>query len=674
LKDKNKNPKNKILIWNLIYRTYMERKMKVSRNIVLFLIILLVSVSLTEGIGASFNYIVEEEEKEPKWWENWKRDTNYNKIDDLIEALPQKETFGIFINYDQHPQDKDISRLSRFQINVKFVYKYIDVICARDVDFSEAKAISKLPHVIMVKLEPEIVPTLDISARAIKARDSDNFSPNTAFDLGFTGAGVTIAILDSGVDDWGRNPSTRHESLDDLDDNPATSDQKWKAGVDFTQDESILAPRDGSHNPDDVDGHGTHVAGTALGTGGTSEYIGVAPQARLVDVKVIENFGTTSAGNSIAGIEWCIEHKSSYGIRILSLSYGSVFGESDGSDEESRTVNHAFDAGLVVIAAIGNDGKKRVTSPAAADGAIAVGSMDDHDTIDRNDDTLSSFSNSGPRLDDGDDDKMDELKPDVVAYGDGIWAALANTQAGYTSKSGTSMSTPHVTGVVALMLEANPSLSPQQVKEILRESAQTKGTPSFPSLDPKYNADYGWGIVDAYKAIEMARGFVEVGISLDSPVQDAAVRGTITISGTAYIVSGSGSISSVEVGIDDPTFEKFVYTAEGTSTWTVEWDTTTWNGVRTIYARAVSGEYSARTSVIVAVVNDDDSGGTGGIPTDDGPPEIDLGFGKISVYAAAAGIAIIAGIILAIVAAIVLKRKKMLRRMMEERKTERIMR
>lgn len=650
--------------------------MKISRNIALLTVVLLIFTSLTEGFGATSFDSPSNEQGEPNWWDDWNRDTNHNKIDDLIEELPSGEKFGIFINYDRHPIEKDVNRLTNFDVDVKYVYKYIDVICARNVEYSDAKAISKLPHVVMVKLEPVTQTNLHISSRAIKARDSDNYSPETAFDLGFTGETINIAILDSGVDDWGYNPSTRHESLDDFDDNPATSDQKFIAGVDFTQDESIFAPRDGTYNPDDIDGHGTHVASTAMGTGGESDYVGVAPQAGLVDVKVIENFGTTSAGNSIAGIEWCIEHRSQYNIRILSCSYGSVFGESDGSDEESRTVNNAVDAGLVVIAAIGNDGRKRVTSPAAADGAIAVGSIDDKDTIDRNDDSLSSFSNTGPRQDDGDDDNLDELKPDVVAYGDGIMAALANTQTGYTSKSGTSMSTPHVSGVVALILQANPALSPQQVKEILRESAEAKGAASFPSLDPKYNTDYGWGIVDAFRAVELARGFVELGITIDSPAHNDAVHGTTTIKGTAFIISGSGSVSEVEVSIDDPSFQTFTLKAEGTSIWTVEWDTRGWDGARTIYARAKSGEFIASASIRVGVNNEDGSNGGDDILQDDdsGKIELPFGIGKVSRNAAYAFVGIIALIIVLIIVGIIIRRRRMYKRFKEERRAEQGMR
>jgi serine protease AprX len=609
---------------------------------------------------------------EPKWWENWHRDKNRNKIDDLIEELESEERIGIFIDYDRHPGQNDVSRLSKFDFDVKYVYKYIDVICARNVAVSDVKALSSLPHVVMVKLEPKIYPQLDISARAIKARESDDYSPNTAAELGVTGEGISIAILDSGVDDGGYFPNQRHESVDDLDDNPATNDLKRKAGVDFTQDESFLVPRDGSYDPDDVDGHGTHVAGIAMGTGGgNTENVGIAPQAGLVDVKVIENYGLGNAGNSIAGMEWCIENKNQYNIRVLSLSYGTIFGESDGSDEESLVVNKAVEEGLVVVVAIGNDGSNRVTSPAAADGAIAVGSMDDRGSIDRSDDTLSSFSNTGPRRDDGDEDRLDELKPDVVAYGDSIMSAQANTNAAYVAHSGTSMSTPHVSGVVALMLDANPSLTPDQVKMILRETAEPRGTPSFPNLDPKYNTHYGWGLVDAYKAVNLAIGFREIGINIDRPSDGETIKGTVEISGTAYVVSGSGEINAVEISIDDPNFQTNTLEVEGTTTWSASWDTEDWNGHRTIHARARSGNYTAIASIEV-IVDNPKASGDGELNPEEGPPKINLpfGIGKVGLYAAVAFVAIVVGVIIAIVAVILLRRRKMYMKMIAARRAE----
>jgi len=351
--------------------------MRISKNLALLLSILLIMCSFPFVNALPIKEDEKNIEEEPKWWENWQGDKNQNKIEDTIEYMAEEERINIFIDYDRHPDEEDVARLSKFDLDIKYVYKYIDVICARSVEVSDVEAISNLE------------------------------------DMGpYTGAGTSIAILDTGVDDGGFTPNQRHESLDDLDNNPATADQKRIAGVDFTQEETFLTPRDGTFDPDDTNGHGTHCAGIAMGTGGTDEqYVGMAPLAELVDVRVMENYGLGNTGEIMSGIEWCIDYRSQYNIRVISLSIGS-FSDSDGSDEAGQMVNRAVDAGIVVVAGMGNDGKKFVPHWAGADKAIAVGSVDDMNTVERSDDILSSFSNYGPRLDDGDEDKMDELKPD----------------------------------------------------------------------------------------------------------------------------------------------------------------------------------------------------------------------------------------------------------------------
>jgi subtilisin family serine protease len=644
--------------------------MNTSKYLALSLILLMVGSFIPTGVGLfTDNNIMEPSQADSNWWDNWKGDLNHNKIEDSIENLDRDERIGIFLHYEHHPDDEDVNRLSSFDLDVKYAYSCIDVICARNVAVEDVQKLSCLPNVVMIKLEPKTYPLLDISSRAIKARDSDNFSPNTVFDMGYTGEGISIAILDTGVDDLGRTPSQRHESLDDLDDSPSTTDDKFIAGVDFTQEESIWVPRDGSYNPDDTFGHGTHCAGIAMGTGGADDiYIGVAPLARLVDIKVMENWGAGNLGDTVAGIDWCIQHKSEFNIRVLSLSLGGIFGESDGSDEASMAVDRASEAGIVSVVAMGNDGENRVTSPAAADTSIAVGSVDDQDTIDRSDDTLSSFSNTGPRQDDGDDDQLDELKPDVVSYGGSIRSAQANTQSGYVTQSGTSMSTPHVAGVVALMLQANPNLSPDKIKLILHETSEARGTPSFPDIDPKYNKDYGWGLVDAFKAVDMARGFVEVTVNISQPSDFAIVQGKVTISGTASV--DRGSVGLVQVSIDDANFQDFTLDAEGTTSWSVTWDTEYWNGVREIYARAYSGEYYDTDFITVIVENEDGTGGDGGSEGDKGPETIDLGFMRVSLLAAVAFVGILIALIVTIVAAVILRRRKMYRKLLAERQAQ----
>ena len=159
--------------------------MKFLTNMVLVIAIIMIASTFTNGVAQypKGNSDDPGEQGAPGWWHDWHRDANHNKIDDLIEDKPDDETFGIFINYDRHPEKDDVDRLLKFDIDVKYVYKTIDVICARDVNKKDAKEVALLFHVVMVKLEPKIYPMLDISSRAIKSRASDQYSPNTVEPL-----------------------------------------------------------------------------------------------------------------------------------------------------------------------------------------------------------------------------------------------------------------------------------------------------------------------------------------------------------------------------------------------------------------------------------------------------------------------------------------------------------
>jgi len=483
---------------------------------ILFLISLFPGTVLSED-GISLGGIPEIESSGNNRWLSWNRDGNHNGIDDVLDdmrvSIPESERTKIFIDYSRSPTDEDIASLSKFDLKIDYVYHIVDTICARDVLISDIKELSLLPGVVMIEYEDDISGFLDISARAIKARGSVDYSVNTVHDMGILGRNIPIAILDTGVDDdLTRSLMQHHDSVDDLDDDPDTDDPKFLAGADVRPGVTINV------NPDDevFPGHGTHVTGIAMGTGAPLDndedsefdYIGVAPQARLVDVKVIRDYRSGTGGELLAGIQWCVDNKDQYGIRIMSMSLGGSY-NSNGSDAISQAVNEAVDGGLIAVVAIGNEGSNLVPPPASADKAIVVGAIDDMGTVNRDDDQIWANSNSGPRLDDGDDDYIDELKPDVVAPGVDIMSAKCNTNGAFIQYSGTSMATPHVSGVIALMLEANPNLTPELVKQILRSTAEMPENvdPYNPDLDPVYNEQWGWGMVDAYKAVTKALEF-----------------------------------------------------------------------------------------------------------------------------------------------------------------------
>jgi hypothetical protein len=424
-----------------------------------------------------------------EWW--WQcRDQNRNRIDDLIEERisiasnsNNDHRIDIFVDYTHRPQPADIARLAALDLDIVYVAKYINTVQVSNVRVTDIQRIIELPNVRMVELCPELLPDLSVSVPAVRARNSGEYSPETAWELGYTGNGIGIAILDSGVDDL------LHESLQG----------KFVAGADFSGTVYLM-----NVNPTDNLGHGTYCASVALGDGGsTQKYMGIAPNASLIDIKVY-NAGVGSPNGLIAGLEWCIDNKDEYNIRVASISL-SYEGNTDGQDAISQAANAAVDAGIVVVAAMGNDGAHRVPTPAAGDKVIAVGAINDRDTVMRDDDEIANFSNYGPRTADNDDDYYDELKPELVAPGDGIVAAKSNTHGTYIEASGTSAATPHVAGLVALMAEANPKLQPEAFVRILQDTAEHRGDVYAPALDTKYNAKYGWGIIDAYGAVSRAQ-------------------------------------------------------------------------------------------------------------------------------------------------------------------------
>ena len=503
-------------------------------------------------------YDVEWPVQEPGWWFNFWNDKDGNGMDDRLQWIISGErdsvstsaimgsdgrmTVAIFVCYSWHPGESDVARLKEVLSNhgwdeFETYFRTVDIldtIIVEHVPVSSLIDILMLEGVVLVEQQDVLVPYLNTATKGSKVRSSDIFS-ETMMDYGYDGSGVVIAIADTGVDN-------EHFSLDDFSDdntdNEAEPDElpdpKWVAGCDSTSWNQQDCD-DGADDPDDGDGHGTHVAGIALGTGGPDrENQGYAPGAYLVDIKVMTDAGASNSGYTVAGINWAVQNvdtdwgnnDSSRGIDILSMSFGSGSNPAGGEDpgdngtsQDSLAVNAASEAGIVCVAAIGNDGYRRVTSVGAADSAITVGSIDDKASIERGDDSISSFSNSGPREDDGDDNEWDELKPDVVGPGSNIMsaqhAASSSSLPGsakplasdnYVQKSGTSMSTPAVAGFIAAMLQMDEDLTPQEVKDILRNNSETRGGSSAPEITERWNDQYGFGIIDGEMVMQAILG------------------------------------------------------------------------------------------------------------------------------------------------------------------------
>ncbi len=426
-------------------------------------------------------------------WDGWDGDLDNDHVDDILTTgIPDDEAVEGRVGINVHLMDGLgegalsglLGKAEVLGLEPELIYsgKYstAQYLRVRHLDLSTYRALASFEGVTMVEYRPWMVPFLDTSTKGIRASSSEEYSPYTASDLGYTGEGVNIAMMDSGADDL------QHESLRG----------KFVTGGDFTGTTTVM-----NINPLDTDGHGTHTSGIALGTGGQSgTYAGVAPGSGLVDLRIFKFFGG-DASNSDHAFEWLIENHAEHGIKVVSCSFGSTY-SSSGQDTTSRLVNQLVDEGVVVVVAAGNDGTQGLPSPAAADKAITVGALNDRDTVTRDDDGYAGYSNYGPRASDGDSDQIDELKPDILASGTDIRSAQYNTVMAYSEKTGTSMSCPHVSGAVALMFEANPDLTPDQVKQIIRETAQQTGSGSRPDLDDRYNYRSGWGFMDVYGAVK----------------------------------------------------------------------------------------------------------------------------------------------------------------------------
>ena len=311
---------------------------------------------------------------------------------------------------------------------------------------------------------------------------------------GATGRGVTVAILDSGV-------ATDPDLIQPT--------NRILASVNFA-DQRITR---------DPGGHGTHVAGIVAGNGTRSagEFVGIAPDANIVDVRVLDSSGSGRISSVVRGIEWVVAHQAAYQIRVINLSLGAPVTVSYRTDPLSAAVEIAWQRGLVVVAAAGNTGPQRdtVVSPGTDPYVITVGATDDAGTVDRGDDTLAAFSAWGTS--DG------HAKPDLVAPGRRIVSlrvpgsaldmlfpdrvVTAQNGATYIRLTGTSMATPVVSGAVALLLERRPDLTPDQVKALLTQTTQSYGQDSGVTL-PDPSAD-GSGLLDVASAISAATGTVQ---------------------------------------------------------------------------------------------------------------------------------------------------------------------
>lgn len=459
----------------------------------------------------------------------WIRDRNRNFIDDEIETrFGPDELVDVFVNLNQCLSPRLIhATFGRFG-KVTYISKTITFLGLARVRVQDLEAIAAMPEVAMVEWQVPGQLMNDVSARAIQARTSSTYSPNTTQNAGFNGTGVTIAVLDSGVDDAHETftgaliagfdaldfEDTNGNGMDDSCEPPSLGNGSCADAND--------EPGNGTNNPPDPNGHGTHVSGIALGRGAAGRICsnpddgstptncsGVASGARLADVRVATALGGVSAVDVAEAIDWITTRMNTFNIRAANLSFGFCTAD-DGTSAMAQQVNYAAAVGIAMVVAHGNavncgvaPGTVLTIFPGSASFAMTVGGTNDMNTVSRANDTNYSQFMRGPRNDfSAATPNLLALKPDISAPGQNILSATAGTAGNYNSSSGTSMAAPQVAGATAVLRQAIPAIDPGGVKHLLKARADTTlNTAQFPAVDPVWDNDLGAGMLNVGGAL-----------------------------------------------------------------------------------------------------------------------------------------------------------------------------
>ena len=386
-------------------------------------------------------------------------------------------------------------------------------------------SLSNNPSVAYISADRPLGTLSNDAAAAINA--------SAAWKSNYTGSGIGVALIDSGVNS--------HRDLNSTGLLPLSR---------VVYNQSFVP---GSSSAADQYGHGTHIAGLIAGNGASSTgliysktFKGIAPNANIINLRVLDQNGTATDSTVINAINKAISLKSAYNIRVINLSLGRGVFESYTLDPLCQAVEKAWKSGIVVVVAAGNNGRYQgtggyatETSPGNDPYVLTVGAMKPMDTATRSDDLIASYSSKGPTM-------LDHIvKPDIVAPGNLLIATESSNTTLYSAEpsnlvpwsyyviggssspstsyftlSGTSMATGVVSGAVADLLQAHPGLTPDQVKARLMKSASK----TFPASSSVYDPGTGVTYTSYYDIFTVGAGYMDLA---------AALASTDTATGTA---------------------------------------------------------------------------------------------------------------------------------------------
>jgi len=480
-----------------------------------------------------------------------------SKLSKDLQNLPSGSSANVIVQYKQVPGQIQFDRVSANGGSLKRqLAKFKGA--AFSVPAASLQAVANDPDITHISPDRQLSPTSIVWGDGGTTPSTTDYYDQAViatygWGSGLDGTGIGVAVIDSGI----------NSSLGDLSGRVAYS-KNFDTSTSTTSD---------------LYGHGSHVAGIIGGNGASSScsdcfitFKGIAPNVNLINLRVLDQNGVATDSEVIQAIQTAISLKSQYNIRVINLSLGRPVYESYTTDPLDQAVEQAWQNGIVVVVAAGNEGRNNsagtngyatITAPGNDPYVITVGAMKPMSTATRADDLIATYSSKGPTLYDH------IVKPDIVAPGNLLISSLTSTSSTlytqypgnaipqsyyrtypvstyqYYRLSGTSMSTGVVSGAVALMLQKSPSLTPDQVKARLLKTAYK----TFPQYSSYTDPTTGITYTSQYDILTVGAGYLDIQAALSNTDLAPAAPGstlspTVTkdASGNVVLVNGTGVI------------------------------------------------------------------------------------------------------------------------------------